>query len=160
MYRKLILPLVAVAALVGSLSMFFFRRTAHTVDLSECLEQSCPIVFRMSDVSRMIDRGDFTAALDESLQIEEILKNQESLKMVQPGAITRILNRKRIAELYHSLSLFQEEAEGWQSLEELLAHSSQVDLEAQSLIEEGFKERNLDLKAYVATRKKEALLKH
>ena len=160
MRRKLILIVVALAAVVCSLSMFFFRKTAHTVDLSECLEQSCPIISRMSDVSQMIDRGDFTAALDESLQIEEILKNQESLRLAQPGAITRILNRKRIAELYHELGLFQEEVDGWQSLEELLAQAKEMDRDAQSLIEKGFKERNLDLKSYIATRKKEALLKH
>lgn len=152
--------MAVLAVAIGSLSMFFFKGKTEMAHCSEFFDQSCPILSRMNDVSHMIDRGELTAALDESLQIEEALKNQEKQKMIQPGSITRVLNRKRIAELYHALGLFQEESAEWQSLEELLVSASFVEREAQSLIEEGFKERSLDLKSYVATRKKEAQLKN
>jgi hypothetical protein len=146
--------------LAGSLAFFLpLRKQAVQKDLGT-LEKDCPLIARSDHVSKMIEQGDLTMALDESLRIEEMLKNQESFPLVQPGAITRILNTKRIAELYHALGLFQEEAEAWASLEALLASDKAIHREAFSHIENDLREENLDLKSFIASRKKEALSKH
>ena len=160
MRRKVLISIGLGALLACSLAFFLPWKKENSQDFAESLKVNCPVMAQFSDVSKMIEQGDLTAALDESLRIEEFLKNQESPTLVQPGAIARILNAKRIAEIYNALGLFQEEAEAWQRVEELLASASLAQNEALFHVESGLKEENLDLISFVAARKKEALSKH
>jgi hypothetical protein len=159
MRRKVLVSIGLGTFLACSLAFFLPWKKEDSKDLADTLRKDCPVMAQMSEVSKMIEQGDLTAALDESLRIEEGLASQETSTLVQPGAITRILNIKRIAELYHALGLFQEEAEAWQRLEDRWMSASVTDREALSHVENSLKEENLDLGSFISSRKREALSK-
>jgi len=160
MRRKVLVSIGVGALMACSLAFFLPWKKEGSQDLAVSLKANCPLMAQFSDVSKMIEQGDLTAALDESLRIEELLKNQEPSVIVHPGAITRIFNMKRIAEIYNALGLYQEEADAWQHVEGLIASGSLTQSDTIFHLESGLKEVNLDLSSFVAARKKEALSKH
>ncbi len=151
-----------------TLELLKTKQTEHThfSDTLKRLQAYCPLQAKASYISLLISKGELESALEESLSLDADLQKQESSgSIVQPGAIVKMVNLLRIAELHSFLGHFQEEVEAWEKLERLVGWGDQKTLqdalaynEALPLLERGFQEQGIDLKEYIHFRKQNSAM--
>jgi len=137
----------------------------HFVSTLKRLQEVSPVQSKAAHISMLISKGDLGIALEESLALDTDLKQQiASGSSIQPGALARMINLLRIAELYASLGQPQDEADAWEKFEQLVGWDEQKTMqgalaqnEALPLLERGFRDQGVDLKDYIRFRKKRSL---